>query len=105
MKRSKIEIRADILSHVNNGVESPTEIMYMAGCNWRQIGSHLYESLEQGLLEYRVPAEGGIEKRKHYMITEKGKDFLSSFQEAKHLVGIESDIFAPTKMAKAANSI
>ncbi len=78
--------------------------MYMASCNWKQVGSHLYDSLDQGLLKYRTPAEEGIGKRKHYMITEKGKDFLISFQEAKHLVGIESEIFAPAKAAKAKNN-
>jgi predicted transcriptional regulator len=104
MKRSKMEIRADILSYVKNGVESPTEIMYMANCNWKQIGEHLYDSLEQGLLECNVPIEGVKKERKHYGITEKGKDFLSSFQEFKHLVGTDSEIFRPIKMAKDANN-
>ena len=76
MLRSSTEIRVDILSQVKNGVECRTRIMYMVNSNWQQLGFYLNEFVEQGLVEYSVPVEGDIRK-KRYKITKKGEDALS----------------------------
>jgi len=77
MLRSSTEIRVDILSQVKNGVECRTRIMYRVNSNWQQLGFYLNELVEQGLLEYSVPVEGGMRNKKRYRITEKGEDVLS----------------------------
>jgi predicted transcriptional regulator len=103
MKRSDIEIRADILNAVNNGVESKTKIMYMASCNWKQIGNHLNYALDTGLLESRIPAEGVRKKDEYYSITGRGKEYLGNFKVVTTLLGMEDEIFTSAKAAKAAN--
>lgn len=90
IRRSRLELHADILGAIQGGVNKPTRIMYTTGLAWISL-TQLLQSLEdQGLVE--VSYSSGSDKigRKTYRVTEKGARFLAYFNQVKDLM--ESEI-------------
>ncbi len=86
IRRSRLELHADILATIQGGVNKPTRIMYNTGLAWMSL-TQLLQSLEdQGLIE--VTFTSGAEKkgRKIYSVTEKGLGFLAYFNKVKKLM-------------------
>ena len=83
LKRSKLEIYLEILKVVSKGTDKPTRIMYKTNLSWKPLMTALESVLEQGLLRRN-------EKGTHsaYEITDKGKNVLKYFREAKELIEI-----------------
>jgi predicted transcriptional regulator len=90
LRRSRLEIRMDILSCIRAGVEKPTQIMYKANLSWVALKDHL-SALEEGKLLTIV--EYG--SRKKYELTEKALAVLMSYKK------VLDEIRAPAERAAA----
>ena len=88
-RRSKLEIRLNILSAVKDGVDKPTRIMYAANMSWKPVQKILSHLVGQGLLEERVNV-GNRQSKRRYAITEKGIRVLDYFEKAKEILPIEN---------------
>lgn len=88
-RRSKLEIRLNILSAVKDGVDKPTRIMYAANMSWKPVQKILSHLVDQGLLEERVNV-GNRQSKRRYTITEKGVRVLDYFEKAKEILPIEN---------------
>ena len=84
LKRSKLEIYLDILQIIKKGTHQPTRIMYKTNLSWKPLMTAIESMLEQGLL--RRKEEG---THSTYEITDKGKNTLKYFGEAKELIEIK----------------
>ena len=90
IRRSRLELHADILAAIQGGVNKPTRIMYNTGLAWMSL-TQLLQSLEdQGLVEVSFSSVSDKNGRKTYIVTEKGSQFLAYFNKVKDLM--ESDI-------------
>jgi predicted transcriptional regulator len=90
IRRSRLELHADILAAIQGGVNKPTRIMYNTGLAWMSL-TQLLQSLEnQGLVEVSFPSGSDKNARKTYSVTEKGLWFLEYFNKVKDLM--ESEI-------------
>ncbi len=76
VRRDKLDILARILEITLTPCKK-THILYKANLNYYQLNRYLNELLDLGLVkEVRTPYSG-------YVITEKGKDFLSIMKNHK----------------------
>jgi len=72
--RSRLNILAAILSVVNSGTGvKKTQIMYQAYLSYKLLVQYLKDITEAQLVR--------CEKGNHYVLTQKGKDFLRLFSE------------------------
>ncbi len=77
-RRGKLEIMGDILRVALNGARK-TEIVYRANLNFTRIERYIPLLEKRGLIEIASPL---------YKTTEKGEDFLRSYQELRQgLIG------------------
>lgn len=76
-KRSRLEIYLDVLRAIRAGYSKPTNIMYKSNLSWITLQEILGSLIEKGLVA-TVKNNG----RKLYVITVKGKNVLSSLEEA-----------------------
>lgn len=91
MNRSGIEVRAEVLRQIKNGVGTPTRISYSVNCNWQQLCLFLSEFVDQGFVECSVPIRVvDMRKMRRYRITSKGEELLSYVNEVRRLVGAEN---------------
>jgi len=84
-KRSRLEIYLDILNAIKKGIDKPTRIMYNINLSWNPFQKILESMVSQGLI-----ARTEEKKRKHYVITEKGRNVLRYFNKANELIIIKS---------------
>ena len=91
MNRSSIELHGDVLRQIKNGVDTPSRISYSVNCNWQQLRLFLNEFVDQGIVVYSVEGETS-RKKKRYVITLKGEEFLSYMIEVSRLVGVENGV-------------
>jgi predicted transcriptional regulator len=78
-KRSTIGLIVDILEVACNGA-TKTEIVYRANLNFKQVQKFLDFLIKKGLL---VTSSN---KRKRYMTTEKGKEFINRYKKTIELI-------------------
>ena len=86
-RRSKLDIRLEVLKAVREGVNKPTRIMYAANMSWNPVRKILDSLVDGGLLSVISNTVGNRSKRR-YEITEKGISVLIYFEGAKELVDI-----------------
>ena len=91
IRRSKLEIKLEVLSVVKEGVDKPTRIMYSSKLSWRPTQRVLGNLVRQGLLR-EIAAPDSNSSRRRYEITEKGLNVLAYFNGAEALLGIEGII-------------
>jgi len=91
MNRSGIELRGDVLRQIRNGVDTPTRISYSVNCNWQHLCFFLSEFVDQGLVVCLVEGET-LRKKKRYIITLKGEEFLSYINDVRCLVGVKNGV-------------
>jgi predicted transcriptional regulator len=82
--RDRLQIIADMLSIARNGAKK-TQIMYQANLSYRLLGRYLREVLNAGLVKF--------ENGNNYILTAKGKKFLSRHVEyAKLCKSLEKNL-------------
>lgn len=87
-RRSKLEIRLQILAAIREGQDKPTRIMYAANLSWKPTQLILAQLIEQELVSEHRNNESA-KSRRRYQITEKGVTVLKYFEKAKELLPIE----------------
>ncbi|ASJ11473.1 winged helix-turn-helix domain-containing protein [Thermococcus thioreducens] len=89
MRRSKVEIIADILRSANGTGATKTQIVYRANLNFKLASGYIRYLLRKGYLVEVVE-----NNRKIYRATEKGQEFLREFvviaRELDELFRLES---------------
>lgn len=75
MRRNNLDIYADILKVANQGAKK-TQIVYKANLNFNILKTHMNALMQRGFIEKNA---------KHYFTTERGKDFVDSYQTVKNL--------------------
>lgn len=88
-RRSKLEIRLQILAAIRGGQDKPTRIMYAANLSWKPTQQILAQLIEQELVSEHRNNESA-KSRRRYQITEKGVTVLEYFEKAKELLPIEN---------------
>jgi len=79
-----LQIVADILAIARGGAKR-TQIMYQANLSYRLLCRYLSEALDAGLLNFGSSA--------HYVLTQKGKEFLRRHGEySKHCRSVEEHL-------------
>ncbi|MBS7653555.1 MAG: DUF4364 family protein [Candidatus Bathyarchaeia archaeon] len=80
-KRSKLEIYLEVLETIMAGYSKPTNIMYKSNLSWITLKEILDSLTEKGLVT-------AIErnKRKLYLITEKGRSLVNRLEETYNLL-------------------
>ncbi len=76
MKRSKFEIISEILLNCSNSGTNITRIVYKVNLNFRVAQQYLDYLVQNEFVEI---IENG--KKKKYMATKKGKEFVRKFRE------------------------
>jgi predicted transcriptional regulator len=89
--RGSTEIVGLILQAVEREALTRSKIMYQAMLNFKQVTDYTAFLTEQGLLTY-------LQQNKKYVITDRGRRFLTLFNETKKLLTTSYD-----DMAAAAN--
>ncbi|WP_297513648.1 winged helix-turn-helix domain-containing protein [Thermococcus sp.] len=74
MRRSRVEIIADILESANGKGATKTQIVYRANLNFKLATNYIRYLLQKG---YLIEAIEG--NRRIYRVTDKGRTFLRSF--------------------------
>ena len=83
-KRSRLEICIDILRVLKKGERKPTRIMYKTNLSWKPLQEILESMTSQEIIK-----KIEVNKRKKYVITEKGLNVLRYFEEMMELINIE----------------
>ena len=78
-RRTKEEIAYAIISSAMDG-QKKTKIMYEAGMNLFQLDSYLEDLIGKGMLT--------LGSRRIYLATEKGKNFLTAFEQYMEARGV-----------------
>jgi predicted transcriptional regulator len=95
MRRSKLEIYADILSVLaHRGPLKLTHIIYKANVNCNVLTEYLDFLLKQGLIEKRVLSK----ERVVFAVTQKGITVLKYFKELKQFLPIVEEARTQTFM-------
>ena len=95
MRRSRLELHADILETIQGGINKPTRIMYNRGIDWTSLTQLLQSLMDQGFVDVSFHDEANKKGRKIYSVTEKGAFFLSYFNKAKDLMELETSSGLP----------
>lgn len=84
MRRSRVEVVADILRATNGVGATKTQIVYRANLNFKLASRYLQHLLEKGYIE-----EAERNGKKVYLATQKGQAFLRKlFEIARDLDGL-----------------
>ena len=83
-KRSRLEIYIDILRVLKKGERKPTRIMYKTNLSWTPLQEILESMTSQEIIK-----KIEVNKRKKYVITEKGLNVLRYFEEMMELINIK----------------
>jgi len=81
LRRSKLQIFEDVLRVIDNGEYKPTRIMYKSNLSWNPLNKILNSMVNLGLIE-----EKNVKGRKHFFITQKGKEFLEIMDRLKRML-------------------
>jgi predicted transcriptional regulator len=77
-RRSKMEVKIDILQAISEGAGRPTHIMYRSNLSWAVMRNFIKALEEQGLVISSV-----IEGRKNYILTQKGTRVLETYANVR----------------------
>jgi predicted transcriptional regulator len=78
-RRSRLEVKIDILIAIKEGAGRPTHIMYRSNLSWSVMQGFVKSLETQGLV--RTVEE---ERKKRYILTEKGDRVLSTYQTVRN---------------------
>ncbi len=86
-RRSKLEVRLDVLKAIGEGVDKPTRLMYATNMSWIPVNRILESLVDNGLVSM-ISTTVGKRLKRRYTITEKGISVVKYFEGAKELVDI-----------------
>jgi predicted transcriptional regulator len=78
-RRSRMEVKIDILQAIADGSGRPTHIMYRSNLSWAVMRGVMKVLEQQGLV---ISKE--IEGRRSYVLTEKGSRVLETYRSVKN---------------------
>ncbi|MHB2037115.1 MAG: winged helix-turn-helix domain-containing protein [Nitrososphaerales archaeon] len=78
-RRSKMEVKIDIMQAIADGSGRPTHIMYRSNLSWAVMRSVMKVLEQQGLV---ISKE--IEGRRSYVLTDKGSRVLHTYRSVKN---------------------
>ena len=78
-RRSKMEVKIDIMQAIADGSGRPTHIMYRSNLSWAVMRSVMKTLEQQGLVISRE-----IEGRRNYVLTDKGNRVLQTYRSVKN---------------------
>jgi len=88
-RRSRFEMRIDILVMIKRGETLPTRIMYGVRLSWSVLQSTLQSLVKQGLIEEYNELKGNNRSKKLYRITAKGDNVLKYFNRIDNLTELK----------------
>jgi len=94
LKRSRLEIYADVLTEIKSGTSLTIKIMYGANLSWTMIKKTLETLTAQGLIEEQT-IEGGKRTKKIYTITNKGNNALNYLNKINDLLDPKKTVEIP----------
>jgi predicted transcriptional regulator len=74
VRRSRMEVKIDILLAIKEGAGRPTHIMYRSNLSWTVMQGFIRTLEVQGLVRTET-----IERKKTYLLTEKGERVLKTY--------------------------
>jgi predicted transcriptional regulator len=77
-RRSKMEVKIDILQAISEGAGRPTHIMYRSNLSWAVMRNFIKGLEEQGLV-----GSSDVEGRKNYILTQKGTRVLDTYANVR----------------------
>ena len=77
-RRSKMEVKIDILQAISEGAGRPTHIMYRSNLSWAVMRNFIKALEEQGLV-----SSSDVEGRKNYILTQKGIRVLETYANVR----------------------
>ena len=77
-RRSKLEVKIDIMQAIANGSGRPTHIMYRSNLSWAVMRNVMKVLEQQGLVVSRE-----VEGRRNFILTEKGTRVLQTYHSVK----------------------
>jgi predicted transcriptional regulator len=77
-RRSKMEVKIDILQAIAEGAGRPTHIMYRSNLSWAVMRNFIRALEEQGLV-----SASDVEGRKNYVLTSKGIRVLETYANVR----------------------
>jgi predicted transcriptional regulator len=77
-RRSRMEVKIDILQAIADGSGRPTHIMYRSNLSWAVMRGVMKVLEQQGLVICKE-----IEGRRSYVLTEKGSRVLETYRSVK----------------------
>lgn len=75
-RRSKLEVKIDILEAIKDGIQKPTKIMYKANMSWKPLTEILNNFVEGGLVNVIETPTGDRRTSKIYELTDDGHKAL-----------------------------
>jgi predicted transcriptional regulator len=85
-RRSRIETFFDVLCTIGSGNEKPTHIMYKANLSWTVMQLYTDSLIRKGLVVFEE-SEG----KKHYRLTDKGKQIMQQYLSIKEDLDLISE--------------
>jgi len=77
-RRSKLDVKIDILQAISEGASRPTHIMYQSNLSWSPLRNFIKNLEEQGLV-----SSSDVESRKNYTLTQKGARVLDTYANVR----------------------
>jgi predicted transcriptional regulator len=77
-RRSKMEVKVDIMQAIAEGAGRPTHIMYKSNLSWAVMRNFIRMLESQGLV-----SSSEMEGRKSYTLTEKGNHVLATYTRVR----------------------
>lgn len=78
-RRSKMEVKIDIMQAIAEGAGRPTHIMYRSNLSWAVMRSFIRLLESQGLV-----LSSRVEGKKNYVLTEKGERVLKTYTSVRN---------------------
>lgn len=78
-RRSKLEVKIDIMQAIADGSGRPTHIMYRSNLSWAVMRSVMKNLEQQGLVISRE-----VEGRRNYVLTDRGMRVLQTYHTVKN---------------------
>ena len=94
LKRSRLEIYADVLTEIKSGTSLTIKIMYGANLSWTTIKKTLETLTAQGLIEEQT-IEGSKRTKKIYTLTGKGNNALNYLNKINELMDPHKTVEIP----------
>jgi predicted transcriptional regulator len=90
-RRSKLEVKIDIMRAITEGAGRPTHIMYRSNLSWSVMQNFIHNMEIQGLVVTK-DSEG----RKSYALTEKGQRVLETYLSVRKQLDVISPVLTST---------